>query len=159
MKYAFNWSRCGGRERTLRFSLLPCYPQWKNAVVIDLKASALKKVFHCEKLPFIFLVHEGTQKMESLENWHRMELDIVIQWGEHLPNTYEAKRLWVQSPALQKQSKAKQIKPNRTLWDDSVGKSLLYAWAEFDLQDTHGSRAVMSSDFYTCSYTHTHAHK
>lgn len=27
-----------------------------------------KKVFHYEKLPFIFLVHEGTQAMENPEN-------------------------------------------------------------------------------------------
>lgn len=82
-----------------------------------------------------FLVQEGTQAMENPENWHRLELDIVIQWGSIY---LTCPRLWgyefsPQHCKTNKQTnKQKQTKWKRSLWDQSVGKGLLCDWIEFD---------------------------
>lgn len=159
MKGAFDWSRCGGRERALDFHCSQvthsggCCCHWLESIIIK-----KKKVFHYEKLPFIFLVHGGTRTMENLENWHRLELDIVIQW-ESVDLT--CPRLWsyefspqhCKSRAKQKATNNMKEEPVRSASGERFARCLKWVWA---LGYTQQQSCPLTSNVPASIQMHTH---
>lgn len=130
----FRLVKVWGQRKGLRFSLLPCNPQWRMLLPLTGKYKHLKKIFHYEKLLFIFLVHGGTRTMKNLENWHRLELDIVIQW-ESIDLT--CPRLWgyefspqhCKSRAKQKTTNNMKEEPLRPASGERFARCLKWVWA------------------------------